>query len=186
MAKVFTDRPRKVQNFYWQLAHHIGDGVSNFWQIMYLPLPNAAPDLDLALSKARLDCRQDLHKQLLEFCGAAKVWMTVQVEYELVNSLANKQPFKQYLSAAPTRMFKRDGTISAFTNPFVEYLWILTDGIREFNAKFIRDKSGIRLSKVLTFTLKIVMYAPLEGRGLQQLPNFLTKQKTTINIQNND
>ena len=36
------------------------------------------------------------------------MWITVQVEYEPVNPLANKQPFEQYLSAAPTRMFKCD------------------------------------------------------------------------------
>ena len=32
--------------------------------------------------------------------------MTVQVEYKQVNFITNKQPFEQYLSAAPTRMFK--------------------------------------------------------------------------------
>ena len=66
------------------------------------------PDLDQALTEARVDYGRDFHKQLIDFGGAAKVWMTVQVEYELVNPLANKQPFKQYLSASPTRKFKRD------------------------------------------------------------------------------
>ena len=87
--------------------------------------------------------------------------MTVQVEYEPVNPLANKQPFEQYLSAAPTRMFSRDGTISALGNPYIDSLQILTDRIREFNAKYIRDKSGLRLARVLEFTLKMVKYAPL-------------------------
>ena len=83
-------------------------------------------------------------------------------------------------------MFKRDGTISAFGNPYVYSLQILTDRIRVFNAKFIRDKSGLRLSNVLTFTLKIVKYAFFERRVWQPLPEFLTKMKTIINIQNND
>ena len=112
--------------------------------------------------------------------------MTVQVEYEPVNPLGNKQPFEQYLSAAPTRMFRRDETISAFENPYIDFLRILTDRIRDFNAKFIRDTSGLRLSRVLQFTLKIVKYAPLEGRGWQPLPELLTKKKTIINIQNDD
>ena len=43
--------------------------------------------------------------------------MTVQV----------KQPFKQYLSAAPTRMFRRDNKISGFANPYIDNLQILTD-----------------------------------------------------------
>ena len=63
------------------------------------------------------------------------MWMTVQVEYKPVNPLANKQPFEQYLSAAPTRMFRRDETTSAFGNPYIDSLRILTDRIREFNAK---------------------------------------------------
>ena len=144
------------------------------------------PDPDQALSEARLDCGRDLHKQLIEFGGAAKVWMTVQVEYEPVNPLANKQPFKQYLSAEPTRMFRRDDKNSAFKNPYIDSLQILTDQIREFNAKFIRDKSGLRLARVVQFTLKIVKYAPFEERGWHPLPEFLTKKKTIITIQNDD
>ena len=66
------------------------------------------PDLDQALSGGRVDCGRDLHQQLIEYGGAAKVWLTVQVEYEPVNPLANKVPFEQYLSAAPTRIFRRD------------------------------------------------------------------------------
>ena len=154
----------------------IGAPVTRFRQIRYLPFPNAVPDLDKALSGARVDCGRDLHKQLVEFGGAAKVWMTVQVEYEPVNPLSNKQPFEQYLSAAPTRMFKHDGTISAFENSYSDSLRILTDHIREFNAKFIRDKSGLRLAKVLQFFLKMLKYAFFEGRGWQPLPEFLTKK----------
>ena len=141
MAGILTERPKQILNIYWQLGQPIGAPVTNFRQIKYLPLPNAWPDLDQALSGARLDCGRDLHKQLFEFGGAAKVWITVQVEYEPVNPLTNKQRFEQYLSAAPTRMFKRDETISSLANPYIDCLQILTDRIREFNAKFIRDKS---------------------------------------------
>ena len=91
--------------------------------------------------------------------------MTVQVEYEPVNPLANKQRFEKYLSAAPTCMFKRDGTVSSFANLYIDCLQILTDRIKEFNAKFIRDKSGLRLARMLQFNLKVVKYAPFEGRG---------------------
>ena len=169
-----------------QLGQLIGVPVSNFRQIKYLPLSNAAPDLEEALSGARLDCKRDLHKQLIEFGGAAKVWMTVQVEYEPVNFMANKQRFEQYLSAAPTRMFKRDGAVSAFANPYIDSIGILTEWIREFNAKFIRDKSGLRLARVLQFTLTMVKYTPLEGRGWQPLPEFPSKKKAILNIQNED
>ena len=146
MAGILTESPRQIPNIYWQPVQPIGAPVSNFPQIKYLPLSNAVPDLDQALSGARVDSGLDLHKQLIEFGGAAKVWMTIQVEYEAVNPMANKQSFEQYLSAAPTCMFRRDGTISAFKNHYSNSLRILTDQIREFNAKFIRDKSSLRLA----------------------------------------
>ena len=186
MAGILTERHRQVPNLYWQPCQPIGVSVSTFRQTKYIPLPNAVPDLDQALSGARIDCGRDLYKQLIDFGGAAKVWITVQVEYEPDNPLANKQPFEQYLSAAPTRMFKRDGTISEFINPYIDSLRILIDQIRNFNAKFIRDKSGLRLARVLQFILKMVKYAPLEGRGWQPLPEFLSKKKAILNILNND
>ena len=100
--------------------------------------------------------------------------------------MANKQPFEQYLSAAPTRKFRRDGTSSAFGQPYIDSRRILPDVIREFNAKLISDKSGLRLAKVLKLILKIVKYAPLEGRVWQPVPEFLSKKKAIINIDTNN
>ena len=119
------------------------------------------PDLDKALNGAWLDCGHDLHKQLGEFGGAVKVWVTIQVAYEPVKPMANKEPFEQYLSAAPTRIFYNNGPVTATANPYIGNLRILTDRIKVFNAKFIRDKSGLRLAAVLQFILKMVKYAPL-------------------------
>ena len=119
-------------------------------------------DLDQALSGAKVDCARDLYKQLIEFGGAAKVWMTVQVEYKPVNLQAIKQPFEQYLSPALTRMFRRDKKISGFANPYIGNLRIPTDRIRGFYSIFIRYKFGLRLARFLQLTLKIMKYAPLE------------------------
>ena len=70
--------------------------------------------------------------------------MTVQQKYEPVNPLANQEPFEQYRSAALTRIFWRTETILAFVNSYIDSLQILTDRIREFNGKFVRDKFGLR------------------------------------------
>ena len=78
-------------------------------------------------------------------------------------------------------MFKRDGTFSVFENLYIDFLRILTDRIRKFNVKCIRDKFCLRLASVLQFTLTIVKYAPLEGRGWQPLPESLSK-KAILNI----
>ena len=186
MAGILTERPQQIQNIYWQPGQPIGAPISNFRKIKYLLLPPAVPDLNQALSGARVVCRRDLHKQLIKFGGAANVWMTDQVEYEPVNPLANKQTFEQYLSAALTRIFRCDVKISGLANTYIDNLRLLTDQIREFNAKFIGDKSGLRLPRILQFTLKIVKYRPLERRGWQALPEFLAKNEATMNIQNYD
>ena len=112
--------------------------------------------------------------------------MTAQVEYQPVNPLANKQSFKQYLSASPTRIFKRDEPVIPSKNPFIDVLLIITDQISESNAKNLRDKYGLRLARVIKFTMKMVRYTPFEGRGWQPFFKFLSKTKAVINIQNND
>ena len=61
--------------------------------------------------------------------------MTIQVKYEPVNPMANKQPFEKYLSDAPTVIYKRDGPVTATENPYIDFQRILTHRIKEFNAK---------------------------------------------------
>ena len=48
MAWIFSERPRQVQNLYWQSGHPVGAPFSRFRQVKYLPLPIAVPDLDQA------------------------------------------------------------------------------------------------------------------------------------------
>ena len=83
-------------------------------------------------------------------------------------------------------MFRRDENVSVFKNRYIDILHILTNRIKKFNVKFIRDQSGRRLARVLQLSLKLVKIAPVEGRGWQPLPKLLTQKKTKINIQNED
>ena len=53
-------------------------------------------------------------------------------------------------------MFKHAGTVSAFANPNIDSLQILTNQIWEFDAKFINDKFGLRLASVLQYPVKMV------------------------------
>ena len=50
--------------------------------------------------------------------------MTVQVEYEHVNPMANKQRFEQYLSAASTRIFRRERTFITLENLYIYFFQI--------------------------------------------------------------
>ena len=87
------------------------------------------PEFDQALCGAKLDCGRDFNTQLIEFGRAAKVLMTFQIKYWSVNSIANKKPFEQYLSSAPTCMFRLDETVSSSSNHYIDFFKILTDRI---------------------------------------------------------
>ena len=50
-----------ISNSYWQPGQPVDTPVRTFRQNQYVPLPNAVPDLDQALSGAMLDCGLDLH-----------------------------------------------------------------------------------------------------------------------------
>ena len=73
MGKDITRQPKQILNLHWQPGHLVGAPVKTFCKIKYLPFPNAVPDLDQARSIARLFCAKDLHKQLIDYGGAAKV-----------------------------------------------------------------------------------------------------------------
>ena len=172
---------------FWASGQPIGAPLRNFRQMQYLFLHTAFPNLDQALNGSWVDSALDLHNQLIEFGGAAKVWITVQVQYEPTKPESDKrQAFDQYLSATPTRIFKREGSITTAPNLYTDSFRILTDRIKEFNAKFIKDKSGLRLSGILQLILKMAKYQPLQGSGWQPLPDYLEKKKAIVNIKNED
>ena len=66
--------------------------------------------------------------------------------------------------------------ISGFANTYIDYFQILTDRIRKFNAKLICDTSGLRLVRVLEFTLKMMTYEPIERGGWQALLELLANK----------
>ena len=114
MNGVIAKRTRQISNLYWIQYQLIGLPVSTFRQIIYLPFLNAVLDFDQVLAEAKVDCGRDLHNQLIEYGGAAKVWTTSHVKLKPVNFLANKRLFKQYLNPALTRIFRRKTTLTAF------------------------------------------------------------------------
>ena len=144
---------------FWAPGQFVGAPVRNFRQILYLPLEDAVPILDQALSGALVDCASDLHNQLIEFDGAAKVWITVLVQYEPTKPESDRrQAFEQYLSATQTRIFKLQNSIASTPNLYTDSIKILTERIKEYNAKFIRDNSGLRISGILQLILKMAKY----------------------------
>ena len=70
-----------------------------------------------------------------------------------------------------------------------QYDWLMerfAAGIRNSNAKFIREKSGLVLGEIYSITLKISQFNPLQGSGYQELAKFFSNKKAIVNIRNND
>ena len=113
--------------------------------------------------------------------------MTLLVHYEPVNpNDETHKGFDAYLSAPPTRIFKRFGIVNGWGNPYRFVLGILTDRIKEINAKFIREKSGLALAGINKLYLKMASYEPLHGLAWRPLPKFIENKKAVVNIQNKD
>ena len=90
--------------------------------------------------------------------------MTVLVHYEPVNpNDETHKGFDAYLRAPPIRIFKRFGIVNGYRNPYTFALGILTDRIKELNAKFIREKSGLVLAGIYKLSLKMEAYELLHG-----------------------
>ena len=83
-----------------------------FKQLTYNPLEISKPDLGLALAGAIIDMGPDIDVMFTEYGKSFKCWIVLLVYYEPINpnDQAHKG-FDAYLSAAPTRIFKRFGVI---------------------------------------------------------------------------
>ena len=77
----------------------------------------------------------------MEYEGAAKIWMTVQVGNEPANPENDERHgFNQFLSATATRFFRRDGQINGYENPYTDVIRLLTYKIKQHHAKLIQEK----------------------------------------------
>ena len=54
------------------------------------------------------------------------------------------------------------------------------------NAHFVRQSSGLVLADVLSVRFKVCEFLPLVGLAHKELPTFLAKKKSILNVQNTD
>ena len=163
--------PRRA---YWNKGELIGPPFPYFKHRAYNPLNNSKPDLGLALEGAYIDVGTDMENTFEEFGNAFKCWMTIKVHYEPVNpNDETHKGFDAYHAAPPTRIFKKDGIVNEWGNPYTKEIGSLTDRIKQRNAKFIRDKSGLVLAEMLKLYLKMASYEPLSGSSWKPLPKFI-------------
>jgi hypothetical protein len=155
--------------------------ISFFRQIRYFPLEKQTPNLILELEGAIADCRYDVQRMHNEYRIGCKCWITVEVHYEPVNPREDKhKKFDKYLSAPATRIFKIDGVVNGWVNPYEESLQRLSERINDYNSKFIRDKSGFKQSRINQLILIMSLYDPISARAWKPLPKFLANKKQLL------
>ena len=138
--------PRRA---YWEKGEEIFPAFYYFKEYAYLPLETSKPDLGLALAGAIIDMGLDLDGMFSKYGQAFNCWMVLQVHYEPVNpNDETHQGFDAYLSAAPTRIFKRFGIVNGWENPYKTDISILTERIKQVNARFIKYTSGLVLAAI--------------------------------------
>ena len=111
--------------------------------------------------------------------------MVIIVHYEPVNpSDETHTRIDAYLAAPPTKIFKRFKIVNGWGNPYRLVLGILTYRIKELNAKFIIEKSGLAFTGINKLYLKMASYERLHGFGWKPLPKVIEHTKAVVNNQN--
>ena len=98
----------------------------------------------------------------------------------------NAKSVEAYLTASFAIFERNQQTLDRTRIQYDSLMERFTAGIRNSNAKFMRDKSGLVLAEIYSITLKISQFNPLQGSGFQQLPKFLANKKAIVNVLNND
>ena len=113
LAEAVADRQELLDNpnrQYWRPATRINPNMHHFTQLRYLPFCVCKPDLDTALSAIISDFVTDIRDIMLSY-KSAKVWLTVQVRYEIANLRDQKnKSLEFYLTCAATRFFRPEPT----------------------------------------------------------------------------
>ena len=112
--------------------------MHHFTQLQYLPFCVCKPDLDTALSAIISDCGTDI-RNMMQSYGSAKVWLTVQVQYEPANPRDQKnKSFEFYLTCAATRFFRCKPTEVRDGAPYAEPLLELFERIKKLSHFYAR------------------------------------------------
>ena len=143
-------------------------------------------NLDEALDALVADIGPALKRICSEMKGI-KVWPSLHVRYESANPLDTISKSVEAHLGVAGRIFEHEQTtLEGARSMYAGQINQFAAGIRNSNAKFIRDKSGLMLAEVYSITFKISRFNPLEGSGYQKLPKFQANKNAIVNVQNND
>lgn len=116
-------------------------------------------------------------KQVLSRDKGLKFWVALKVQY-VKPTLSETTPLIFYLKTG----------FVVITNEFQipETLNTIQQKLMLRNAHFIREQSGLVIDKILATRFKVAKYLPLSGGAYAELPEFLSRKKAIVNINNLD
>jgi len=140
-------------------------------------------NLDAALDALAPDFGYKLYLVCLEYQRMTVV-AKLQVRYESANP--QEIPFKRIDACLPSERVTFELYDNADNQPYVYELDLFATTLRNRNATFIREKSGLILAEIYAINFEINHNNPLNGESYKPLPKFLEHKKAIINVQNRD
>lgn len=122
---------------------------SIFQQIKDLTKYDSRQNLDLALKRVLFDCLFHTKRMLNEYGGAERLKICILVLYEPTNPIEDKkEPCQKYLSGQSTIILHTEKDIYTLTKGYMAALRRFNERYKEHNAKFIRERSCLRLAEI--------------------------------------
>ena len=165
-----------------RIKHELANGgdsehIRNYWsdpryivllnvfsQILYEPLPDAVPDLDIAMFWLCQEAALGIDYNLNELCSA-KTWIIVRAQYKSANPEApNDKQFEWDLSSRTTSIgyYPMSASLAAHpNNSYRKALRILANRVLRFHSNFIKEDSGFVLSRIINCKLYLIKYNPI-------------------------
>ena len=135
---------------------------------LYISLVDFLSELEKRLCK-RIEKTLQIH-------NGVKIWVAVLVEYHKISDETLKTIGVLHTKSKP---IFHAGQID-------EVMDLIHSEIMERNANFMRQQSGLVISKIEKSVLNICRHRPLAGKGRGELPEYLEKKKAIFNPKNND
>ena len=118
-------------------------------------------------------------RELIQEHHALKFWVSLLVEYTKPNAPVN--PDK------PSEFYLHSGSFTVLNNNNIgELLESVRTQIELRNAHFIREQSGLVISRIISLRLHVGKFSPLSAGAYLKVPKELEKKKAIVNVKNTD
>ena len=148
--------------------------VTHFRIIQAHPKAGVNPqDLDMALSALDTDILPSISRLCIEL-KSIKVWASLHVRYESANPMAEHFKLIDGHLRVPHVMFSQIPS-----QPHILYtnqLEQLSKALKEANARFVKEQSGLILAEIYSLNMNIIKFNPLSGSGWKQFTKVSSKQ----------